>query len=134
MGVDFIQFPPDTTIALALSAVQNSTALRPEALTVLFSVDIDGILTGALGLVQALQTEPDTLLAHACDPDPVYAAPEDDVVDVTTRMADFNLLLLPVLDRDGRILGVVTVDDALEAAIPEDWSRREPQQHPAPVL
>ena len=29
----------------------------------------------------------------------------------------------------GRILGVVTVDDALESAIPDDWRRREPQSH-----
>ena len=40
-------------------------------------------------------------------------------------MADFNLLTLPVLDAERRILGVITVDDALEAAIPDDWARRE---------
>ena len=40
-------------------------------------------------------------------------------------MADFNLLSLPVVDENGFILGIITVDDALEAAIPPDWSRRE---------
>ncbi|MCU6479688.1 magnesium transporter MgtE N-terminal domain-containing protein [Arthrobacter sp. A2-55] len=130
MGLDFIQFPPETTIALALSALSRSTTSQPEALNVLFSVDTDGRLAGALGLVQALQLPQDSLVLQACEPDPVFARPGDDVVDVTNRMADFNLLVLPVLDADGRILGVVTVDDALEAAIPQDWRRREAQPHP----
>ncbi|WP_422631400.1 CBS domain-containing protein [Pseudomonas proteolytica] len=46
------------------------------------------------------------------------------MITVTTRMADFNLLSLPVVDSDNRMLGIVTVDDALEAAIPRDWVRR----------
>jgi hypothetical protein len=41
-------------------------------------------------------------------------------------MADYNLLTLPVVDEDGRPLGVVTVDDVLETTLPEDWWRREP--------
>jgi Mg/Co/Ni transporter MgtE len=63
------------------------------------------------------------------DIDVVVASPDDDVIDVTTRMADFNLLALPVISEDRHILGLITVDDALEAAIPQDWSRREPSHH-----
>jgi len=74
--------------------------------------------------VRALQLDPNTLLRDAVDSDTVVASPEDDIVTVTTRMADFNLLTLPVLDPEGRVLGIVTVDDALEAAIPQDWYRR----------
>jgi Mg/Co/Ni transporter MgtE len=44
-------------------------------------------------------------------------------------MADFNLLSLPVLDADGRMLGIVTVDDALEAAIQRDWFERKKAHH-----
>lgn len=131
MGLDFVQFPPDTTVGLALSAVSRSTTIQPEALTVLFSVDQEERLVGALSLAQALQLPTDTLLLHACAMDPIFAMPEHDVVDVANRMADFNLLMLPVLDPEGRIQGVITVDDALEAAIPQDWRRREPQSHPA---
>ena len=54
----------------------------------------------------------------------MVASADDDIVTVTTRMADFNLLSLPVVDGDMRMLGIVTVDDALEAAIPRDWTRR----------
>ena len=36
-------------------------------------------------------------------------------------MADYNLLVLPVLDNDDHLLGVLTVDDVLEATIPNEW-------------
>jgi CBS domain-containing protein len=45
-------------------------------------------------------------------------------------MADFNLYSIPVVDEEDRLLGVVTVDDVLEATIPEDWRRREPAPRP----
>jgi CBS domain-containing protein len=45
-------------------------------------------------------------------------------------MADYNLYAIPVVDDQDRVLGVVTVDDVLEATIPEDWRRREPAPRP----
>jgi Mg/Co/Ni transporter MgtE len=82
-------------------------------------------LAGTLGLVRALQLDPATLLREVADPQTVVASPEDDIIAITTRMADFNLLSLPVLDPDGRMLGIVTVDDALEVAIQRDWFQRK---------
>ncbi|GAC1327648.1 MAG: hypothetical protein NVSMB26_01800 [Beijerinckiaceae bacterium] len=54
-----------------------------------------------------------------------YSSPEDDIIAVTTRMADFNPLNLSVVDTNGRIQGIITVDEALEAGIPRDWFQRE---------
>jgi Mg/Co/Ni transporter MgtE len=42
-------------------------------------------------------------------------------------MAQYNLLALPVVDLKGSIIGVVTVDDALDALLPEGWQRRLPK-------
>ena len=129
MGVEFISAFEHETVAHAISLVRAATGQQPEALTAIFSVDDEGRLVGSISLVHALQAAPDARLSEVAEPEPVYASPADDIVDVTTRMADFNLLVLPVLDERGRMLGVVTVDDALEAAVPEDWRRREQQQH-----
>jgi CBS domain-containing protein len=126
MGTDYLALAEDRTIADALDALRGATTQQPEALTTIHSLRADGALCGTLSLVRALQLDPATPLCDAVDKDPVVAWPEDDIIAVTTRMADFNLLTLPVLDTAGRILGIITVDDALEAAIPPDWSRREP--------
>ncbi|MDQ4502414.1 magnesium transporter MgtE N-terminal domain-containing protein [Sinomonas sp. ASV322] len=125
MGTDFIALPATSTAAEALAAVRGAGDIQPQALVTLYSLNPDGTLEGVLSLAQAVQADPAERLSELADPDVVLASPADDVVDVTTRMADFNLLALPVVDDERRIIGVVTVDDALEAAIPEDWSRRE---------
>lgn len=125
MGPDYLALPEDRTIADALRQLRAATTQQPEAMTTIHSLHGDGRLAGTLSLVRALQLDPSSPLRDVADPHVVAAAPSDDIISVTTRMADFNLLSLPVLDPAGRMLGIVTVDDALEAAIPRDWSRRE---------
>jgi CBS domain-containing protein len=125
MGTDFVALPATSTAADALDAVRTAGDLQPQALVTLYTLRPGGTLEGALSLAQAVQADAGAVLSDIADADVVVASPADDVVDVTTRMADFNLLALPVVDDEHRIIGVITVDDALEAAIPEDWSRRE---------
>ena len=55
------------------------------------------------------------------DIDPVRVTADADLTDVALLMADYNLYAIPVVDDDDRVLGVVTVDDVLEATVPEDW-------------
>lgn len=124
MGPEYLALPEEKTVGDALQAVRSATTLQPEALTVIHTLRTDGTLAGTLTLVRALQSAPDTLLRNAADGHLVVASPGDDIVIVTTRMADFNLLSLPVVDLDNKMLGIVTVDDALEAAIPREWTRR----------
>lgn len=129
MGTDFLAISQDDTIQQALAVLRAATTAQPEALTTLYSVDEKGRLVGAIGLVRALQKDPRSTLREVADAHPVHASPADDLIDVTMRMADFNLFTLPVVDAEHKILGVITVDDALEAAIPQDWRRREPRHH-----
>ena len=124
MGPDFLALNENKTISEALSALRSATTLQPEALNVIHILRDNGSLRGTLSLVSALQSNPNRLLLDAAEANVVVAAPEDDIVTVTTRMADYNLLSLPVVDSEMRMLGIVTVDDALEAAIPRDWTRR----------
>ena len=124
MGSDFLALSEERTVGDALQSVRLATTLQPEALTMIYTLRGDGSLAAVISLVRALQSAPDMLLRDAADTNLVIASPRDDIITVTTRMADFNLLSLPVVDAENRMLGIVTVDDALEAAIPRDWSRR----------
>lgn len=124
MGSDFLALSEERTVGDALQSVRLATTLQPEALTMIYTLREDGSLASAISLVRALQSAPDMLLRDAADTNLVIASPRDNIITVTTRMADFNLLSLPVVDAENKMLGIVTVDDALEAAIPRDWSRR----------
>lgn len=124
MGTEFLALSEDTTVAEALQHIREATTKQPEALITIHCVASDGKLTGVLGLVQALRADPKTSLKDAADHHIVAASPQDDISTVVARMADFNLLSLPVLDEEGILLGIVTVDDALEAALPAHWAKR----------
>jgi Mg/Co/Ni transporter MgtE len=42
-------------------------------------------------------------------------------------MTKYDLLAIPVVGEDRRLLGIVTLDDALEAVVPDDWKQRLPR-------
>ena len=108
-------------------------SVQPEALLTVHAVDEANRLSGTLSVIGLLHAEPETPLSDIMDREPVRVTPDTDVVDVTILMADYNLMTVPVVDTDDQLLGVITVDDILEATIPEDWRRREPPPHPGAV-
>ena len=81
-------------------------------------------------MITLLQAEPSESVGALMDSDPVRVSADADLTDIALLMADFNLYAIPVVDEQDRVLGVVTVDDVLEATIPEDWRRREPAPRP----
>ena len=128
MGLEYLAVSQDSSIQDALAIIRLTTTHQPEALTTIYSLDESGALVGALSLVRALQLDPAALLSASTEPEPIFAHAWDDLIDIANKMADFNLLTLPILDENRKILGVITVDDALEVAIPEDWRQREIQK------
>lgn len=124
MGTEFIAVPEETTVSSALESIRNSTDHQPEALVTIHALAPDGKLVGTLGLVRAIQADPAITLREVADHDFVTASPKDEISTVITRMADFNLLSMPVVDESGILLGIVTVDDALEAVLPAHWTSR----------
>jgi CBS domain-containing protein/sporulation protein YlmC with PRC-barrel domain len=130
MGVDFVAVPSMRTVADALSAIRESPTLQPEALTSVHAVDSDGGLRGVATLVALVQSDPGGALIDVCDTDPVRVGTDTDVMDVAVLMTDYNLVTIPVVDDERRLLGVITVDDILEATLPDDWRRREAAEPP----
>ncbi|MHB8451993.1 MAG: magnesium transporter MgtE N-terminal domain-containing protein [Mycobacteriales bacterium] len=133
MGVDFLTAPADATVQEALRRIRLAEAVQPEALVTMHAVDDANRLVGTVTVIGLLQAEPGARLAEVIDTDPVRVTPDTDVVDATLLMADYNLMTVPVVDPDNQLLGVITVDDILEATIPDDWRRREPRAHPEPA-
>ena len=130
MGMDFIALPGLTMVRDALARVRESPLLQPEALTSVHVVDADGGLQGVARLVTLVQADPDAALIDVSDADPVRVGADADITDVAVLMTDYNLITIPVVDDAGRLLGVITVDDVLEIALPPDWRRREAAQPP----
>jgi CBS domain-containing protein len=134
MGLDFLSVPIDATVEDALRRVRTGAAMQPEAAVTIHTVDPGGHLLGTATVIELLQSDPETRLSDLADSDPVRVGPETDVVDVALLMADYNLMTVAVVDTSNRLLGLITVDDVLEATIPDDWRRREPPTRPEPAI
>jgi CBS domain-containing protein len=130
MGVDYLALADDVTVADALAAVRQAGTLQPEALTSVHAVDAGGRLLGVVTVVRLVQAAAPAPLLEVCDQDPVRVGADTDVVDVAVLMSDYNLITVPVVDEDRRMIGLITVDDVLEVTLPEDWRRRETAQPP----
>jgi CBS domain-containing protein len=130
MGVDFLALAGDVAVAGALAAVGQAESLQPEALTSVHAVDASGRLHGVATVVRLVQADAATPLLDVCDQDPVRVGTDTDVVDVAVLMSDYNLITIPVVDEHRRMIGLITVDDVLEATLPDDWRRRETAQPP----
>lgn len=124
MGLEFLALPGTATVGDALAAVARSGSLQPEALASVHAVDADGHLIGVARLATLLQADLAEKLARVCDTDPVRIGPDTSITDAAVLMADRNLTTIPVTGDDRRLLGLITVDDVLEATLPAGWRRR----------
>ncbi|WP_163645202.1 magnesium transporter MgtE N-terminal domain-containing protein [Mycobacterium saskatchewanense] len=130
MNVDFVACAATTTAGEALALISTASAVQPEALIKVHVVDGDRRLDGVVSVIALLQADSGEAVAGLMDSDPVRVSADADLTDIALLMADFNLYSIPVVDDRDHVLGVVTVDDVLEATIPEDWRRREPAPRP----
>ncbi|MHB8275077.1 MAG: magnesium transporter MgtE N-terminal domain-containing protein [Dermatophilaceae bacterium] len=123
MSVDYLSVPLTNTAADAIRAVGEATRMQPEAIVVVFCHDEDQRLVGAVSLVALVQSAPALTMEALADSNPVHVHPDADLTEITRAMADYNLLVLPVLNHADHQIGVLTIDDILEAAIAPERRR-----------
>jgi magnesium transporter len=129
MTSEFVAVPAGLTAAQALDELRQSTAELPAENTfTIFAVDGVGGLAGVTNMRDILVAPPDTLLAAIIHTAPVTVQTDDDAEDAARLVAKYDLLALPVLEQQ-KLVGIVTVDDALDTLLPPDWREHLPREH-----
>jgi CBS domain-containing protein/sporulation protein YlmC with PRC-barrel domain len=123
MNPDFVSAQERSTVEQALELVRRSDT-PPERTQHVVVVDEEGRLTGPVSVAALVKAPLHEPVGSLPEPNSPSVAPETDVPEVARLMTDYNLTALPVVDGDGRPIGVLTVDDVLELMLPEDWRRR----------
>ena len=113
MTQEVVQLPESATVEDAI-AKMRSLDDDFETVRYLYVHDEDGKLSGAVALDQIIVSQPDVQLADIATTDLITAAPDEDQEDVANDISKYNLLAMPVVDENGKLLGMVTVDDALD--------------------
>jgi CBS domain-containing protein len=122
MSPEFVCVYTQATQAEALERVRISPA-SAEALGWIYVMNTHRRLTGALSLADLVRADPDRRLGEVAK-FPQHVRPDADLEEVSRLMTDYDLTVVPVVDEQERLLGVVTVDDLLELVLPKGWRRR----------
>jgi len=123
---DVVALPGGLDAAEALVRIREQQP-SATALAAIFVVDDDGRLVGALGLPELVLAPPDQALATLMEPDWPRATVDTEEDEVGRIMTKYDLLALPVIDDEAHLIGIVTLDDALDAILPADWTKRLPR-------
>jgi magnesium transporter len=91
-------------------------------------LEAEGRLLGVVSLRDLLLAEPEARVSSVMKPPAGVAHPLDGERDVARLIADEDLVALPIVDDEGKMLGIVTVDDAIDVILPTAWKKRIPRR------
>jgi len=128
MTTEFVTLPRELTVGEALARLREM-AETPNMIYYLYVVEGEGSwqLSGVIALRSLILADPAVPLEEVMRSKFQKARPDEPAKGVAQRIAEYNLLALPVVDESGDILGIITVDDAMEILLPKDWRQRLPR-------
>jgi CBS domain-containing protein len=126
MTTEYVAVPEQLT---AQQCIEELRRMEPNAESVyyVFVIDADEHLRGVLSLRDLIVAQADTPIRAIMIRDVITVHLHDGVEEVAAVLSKYNLLAVPVVDDEHRIQGMVTVDDALDAVLPESVKRKLPK-------
>jgi len=112
MNPNVFALPEDITAGEAITAIQ--TARDVEMVFYLYVVDERRHLVGVTSLRRLLLVPPDTPLKRIMTTEVYSAGVDTDQEEVARQVASYNLLAIPVVDAENKLVGVITVDDVID--------------------
>src|SRR5437764_2243668 len=118
MTTEFVVLPKHLTAGEALARLREM-AETPNMIYYLYVVEDESSwkLCGVIALRSLILADPSVPLERVMRSEMQIAHPDDDAAEVSQKIAEYNLLALPVVDENEDILGIITVDDAIEVLL-----------------
>jgi Mg/Co/Ni transporter MgtE len=123
MSPDYVWVTRGATVAEALEAVRIDDKAPHQLLNVVFVTEHEGRFIGMVP-VPVLVRSSGEVLVESLDLVDTAVTTGTDLVDLALTMADYKLLALAVTDSARNLVGAISVDDVIEAVVPEDWRAR----------
>ena len=115
MTSDYVSIASGMTVSQAMMRVRQ-TAPDAETVYQLYILDSDGQLIGTMSLRQLMVARPGAIVDDIMIKDVISTRVDNAQEDVARIVAKYDLLALPVIDADDRMVGIVTHDDAMDVA------------------
>lgn len=123
MTNDFITYPPEISVKDAIEKFRKD-AEDVETVYYLYITDPDEKLLGVVSLRELLLAPPDAKLSEILETKLKTVSPDTDEIEVAEIVSKYNLVAIPVVDTEGFMLGIVTVDDVIDVILPPSAKRK----------
>lgn len=114
MNIDTVTVRPEVSMDVVLRYVRRLRDKIPEGTDSLIVVNRDDQYLGVLSITRLLTHDPDEIVAEVMSLDMVPILAETAASDVANRFEQQDLISAPVVDREGRLLGRITIDDVVD--------------------
>ena len=112
MTVEFVALHPTMTVEEAFERIRR-TAIDKETIYTCYVTDPTKKLLGLVTAKDLLLADKTQTIERIMNETVIYAHTEEDKEDVARKISDYGFLALPIVDREKRLVGIVTVDDAM---------------------
>jgi magnesium transporter len=119
MSTDFVAGAPEQTCQEIIDLIRQISPEVEQAYYV-YVVNEKEKLIGVFSLKELIVNPPETKLKDIMDTDLFFIRDDAHVKEAVELVAKYDLLAVPVLDRDGELKGIVTFDDVMDLLIPEE--------------
>ena len=126
MTNDIVVVPPTVTAGEAIGLVRQQAAEMDNVYYV-YVADESELLLGVLSLRELIVADPNTPIGRVMHRELIRGRLDDSQDEAARLIAKYNLLSLPIVDDLGKLKGIVTVDDAMDVILPDDWKARLPR-------
>lgn len=126
MTNEVVTVPATVTAEQAMNIVRQQAAEMENVYSV-YVVDDNEVLLGELSLRELIVADPQVPIGRVMRRELIRGRLDDTQEEVARLIAKYNLLALPIVDDMGQLRGIVTVDDAMDVILPEDWKARIPR-------
>ena len=125
MTTEYVDLKQDMTVRQAFDHIRR-TAGEMETINTCYVTDRNRILEGVVTVRELLMAEENTLLGDVMEKEPLSVSTDESDEEVAQLFSRYDLLALPVVDRENRLVGIITIDDAvdvLQDANTEDFEK-----------
>lgn len=118
MTTEYVRLNKNMSVADAFARIRR-VGYEKETIYTCYVTESDRTLVGVVTAMDLMLAETDTLISELMETNVISAKTDDDRESVVIKFSDYNFLALPVVDGSNRLVGIVTVDDAIDVALEE---------------
>jgi magnesium transporter len=118
MTTEYVRLNKNMSVADAFARIRR-VGYEKETIYTCYVTESDRTLVGVVTAMDLMLAETDTLISELMETNVISAKTDDEQSSVVKKFSDYDFLALPVVDGSNRLVGIVTVDDAIDVALEE---------------